>query len=177
MWCSVTWFGEGLAVMGQQLGSMASEGFSNLKDPVVLKSLGPSSSNTAPGCWQNEAGHKHWRSLSHRERTSHCHLQGGARLQRAASDSIPAWGSVCTLGVETCPCVSLWGSGKRTRSSIWQLQGLQVLGLCSCSALSQGGRDVTLPGTLLAWDLCCFLPFSVWLYQQSSVFSLKLSLG
>lgn len=35
--------------------------------------------------------------------------------------------------------------GREPGPSMWQLQGLQALGLCSCSAWSQGGRDVTLP--------------------------------
>lgn len=104
----------GLAVLGQQLGSMTSESFSNLKDPMALKSLDPSSSSTAPGCCQNEADHRHGRSLSH------CHLQGRSCPQTAASDSIPAWGSVCTPGW-TCPLV--FPSGKRTKSWFWQVQG------------------------------------------------------
>lgn len=171
MWCSVTLgLGWGLAGLGQQLGSMTLEGFSNLEDPVVLKNLGPSSSNTEPGCWQNEVGHKHQRSLTHRD-TVTCR-EGLVLRQQPVAPSLP--GALCApLGVDTCLGVSLRG----TRSSIYQLRGLQALGLCSCSALSQGGRDVTLPGTLLASDPCCFLPYLIWIYQQSSVFSLKLSLG
>lgn len=89
--------------------------------------------------------------------------EGLVPRQQPVIPSLP--GALCALlGGHVPLCFLLErepSPGSDKSRAIWQLQALE---LCSCSALSQGGRDVTLPGTLLASHPCCFLPYPVWIY-------------
>lgn len=87
------------------------------------------------------------------------------------------------LAVATCPCVSSGDPGGEpglSKSS----RALQALGLCSCSALSQGGRDGTpSAGSCSACQrhrpqiLKSLLPENVRSYQQSSGIRFETALG